>query len=84
MRKYAFILALVTISALALLEIYLLNCIISSNGEPRGYLVALAVSPIISATLIVIAVLIGVFRGFQDKDIDAVPADTLARSITSN
>ena len=84
MRKNAFILALSTLSALAILEIYFLNCIISSNGEPSGYLVALAISPIVSATLIVITVLVGVFRGFRDRDIDAVPAGTLARSITSN
>ena len=49
---------------------------------PPIFLVSLVVTPILSLTTIIVFALIGVFRGYRDKDLAEVPLSTMARAAT--
>ena len=44
----------------------------------------LAIARIVSVTLILIFVLIGVFRGFRESDLNAVPLETAGKMAFGN
>ena len=70
MRKNAFRLTIATLVSFVILEIYFLNCLIYAPEDGRGYqFILLAISPIVSTAMIVIAVLVGVFGGNREKDL---------------
>lgn len=59
-------------------------------GEPPGaggfpptlFLVSLFVTPVVSMTAILVFALVGVFRGFRDRDIGNLPVTPAAKVIT--
>ena len=53
----------------------------SENGAALN--VALIVAPIVAITTIIVFVLIGVFRGFRDRDMDNIPMQTMVRNAGS-
>lgn len=74
MRNKAFWVMVILLVALAILELYFLTCIIQTSGEEIKYgLIVLAISPIASTTLIVMAFLIGAFRGFNEEKESSIP-----------
>ncbi len=71
LRPLVLILAIVIIGWLIYLEHSLMDRI-KVNGNGQFYHL-LAVTPIVSITAIVIFILNGVFRGYQDKDTEQLP-----------
>ena len=45
--------------------------------------IALIVAPVVAITTITVFVLIGVFRGFRDRDMDSIPMRTVLRNAGS-
>ena len=49
---------------------------------PTVFLVSLVVAPSLSLTTIIVFALIGVFRGYKDKDLEEAPVSTVVRTAT--
>jgi len=80
MRNKAFWVMVILLAALAILELYFLNFIIQTSGKEIKYeLIVLAVSPIVSTTLIVMAFLIGAFRGFNEEKESSIPISMIRK-----
>ena len=58
--------------------------IFAQGSQSNDLLVFLAITPVVSITLIVIFVLVAVFRGFREKDLADVPAGSLGRMLGGN
>ena len=73
LRLSACIVALIVLIAAAYLELKLLCYIVDNHySQISDLFILLAIAPIASITFIMIAVLLGVFRGYRDKDSDNV------------
>ena len=68
--------ALIAMVAAGILEWVILTHILSPCSNTDDLFFILAVSPIVSITLIVIFMLMGVFRGFSEKDMERLPSST--------
>lgn len=84
LRGIACFVALVVVVAAGYLEWEILKYILDPNSQTGNLFFVLAVSPIASITLIVIFVLIGVFRGFRDKDMTNIPAETAMKVVSGD
>ena len=80
-RKYVLVFAALVVGFMAVLEVVILWCIIPSEESTDGAVVWLAVTPIVSITFVVIFATIGVFRGFREGDMNAVPVQTAGRAV---
>ncbi|MYE03033.1 MAG: hypothetical protein F4Y03_17505 [Alphaproteobacteria bacterium] len=81
-RLYTIVFASIIVALLCCLVVWSLLwgplARISENGVALN--VALIVAPIVAVTTITVFVLIGVFRGFRDKDMDNIPVQTMLRT----
>ncbi|MDE2814435.1 MAG: hypothetical protein OXM01_15495 [Gemmatimonadota bacterium] len=84
LRLCACVAALLVVIAAGILEWILLQHLLKTSSETEGLFVLLAISPIVSITLILIFVLIGVFRGFRESDLNAVPLETAGKMAFGN
>ena len=84
LRFSACIAALVVVIGAALMEWAILCHIMSPYSETSDLFILLAISPIAAITLITIFVLMGVFRGFQEKDMEKFPAGALIQAASGN
>ena len=84
LRGGAFIAALLAMVAAGYLEWRLLMHILAPCSKAGDLLILLAVSPIVSVTLILIFVLIGVFRGFREGDLRSIPLETAGKAAFGN
>ena len=76
--------ALIVIVAAGALEWIVVKHILSPCSDIDDLLFVWAVSPIASITLIVIFLLIGVFRGFRERDLSALPLQTASKGTFGN
>ena len=84
LRISTFCVALIVIILAVLLELKILKYILTPCSQTEGIFVVLAVAPIASITLIVIFVLMGVFRGYREKDMGDLPTGTIGRMLGGN
>ena len=84
LRFWACIAALVVVIGAALMEWAILCHIMSPYSETGDLFILLAVSPIIAITLITIFVLMGVFRGFHERDMEKFPTGALIQAASGN
>lgn len=76
--------AIAVVIGLAILECSVLEYIFFATEQDVGSLVWLAISPIVSITLIVIFTLIGAFRGFREGDLNALPWKPAGKAVLDN
>ena len=75
--------ALVMLLCLGWLEFVVVRNLLESGfPETENLFMVLAVSPIVAATTIIVFLLIGVFRGFKEADMDNLPVEAIARGTT--
>ena len=79
-RAIALCLAVVVVLAAGFLEWLILFKLSNGQFKDNDAFLFLAISPIASITAITIFVLIGVFQGFRDKDMQRLPGSTAVRS----
>ena len=79
LRDRGFMLAVTLIVFSVVMEISILYFIIT--GDNNRFHVAIVVAPIISFTTVAIAVLIGIFRGYNNKDTNEVPSKAINATI---
>lgn len=84
LRAIACGVALLVAAAAGYLEWKLLKYILAPCSQASDLFVLLAISPIASITLILIFVLIGVFRGFRESDLNALPLETAGKVTFGN
>ena len=84
LRAIACGVALLVAAAAGYLEWELLKYILAPCSQAGDLFVLLAISPIASITLILIFVLIGVFRGFRESDLNALPLETASKVAFGN
>ena len=84
-RFYAIVFASIMVVLLCCLVIWSLLCgpLAKTSGNGVALNVALIVAPIVAITTITVFVLIGVFRGFRDRDMDNIPMRTMLRNTGS-
>lgn len=70
--------ALIAVVAAGWLECRLIEHILDSQPIPHELFFILAVSPIAAITVIVVFMLIGVFRGYSEKDMEKLPSGVLS------
>ena len=63
------------------MEYYLLDFIFYFAPDYSSFLFALAVSPIIAITTIIVSMMVGVFRGYGDQNLPDLPPTTLIHRI---
>ena len=78
-RRIVLILATVAFGLLVALEWFILCEMLQWAPFENSFFVILAVSPIVAATTIIVFLLIGVFRGFRDADVDDLPVGAVTR-----
>ena len=83
LRRWGVGLAVGIIIWAALLDSILIWYIVYSKQKIDALLVLLTTSPIICITVIATFVLMGLFRGFQDKDMKKLPVESIARELLS-
>ena len=71
---------LVVVLAAAWLAWVVLCHMMAPGAKTPDLFVLLAIAPIVSITLIVIAVLVAVFRSFREGDLNRLPVGTAARA----
>ena len=77
--------AALSVVILAVYMVWLiLDYIMMPCSKADGLFYVLAVSPVVSITLIVITVLISVFRGFHENDLNKVPSEAAFKSAFGN
>ena len=76
--------ALIVIVAAGVLEWIVVMHILSPGSDIDDLLFIWAVAPIVSITVIVIFLLIGVFRGFSGKDMERLPSSAAAGMVGMN
>ena len=81
LRYAVFGLGIIAIGAAVYLEYYILCLISYYMPNYNSLLLALALSPIISITVIVVSMMIGVFRGYNDQSIQPLPPASLLHRI---
>lgn len=81
LRGVALVLAVAVILAAGFLE-WLILFKLSDKFKDNDALLFLAISPIVAITAITIFILIGVFQGFRDKDMQRLPGSTAIRSFS--
>ena len=79
LRWIALALAIATLGLLVGLEWFILCEMLQWAPFENSFFVVLAISPVVAATTIIVFLLIGVFRGFKDTDIDNLPVGDIAR-----
>ena len=72
-------LATVALGLLVSLEWFILCEMLQWAPFESSFFIVLAVSPVVAATTIVVFLLIGVFRGFRDADVDNLPVEAVTR-----
>ena len=72
LRLFAFLGAFVALICLALLEWQILSYTMHQHFQPGDWFFLWAVSPIAAVAAILIAVLVGVFRGFRGNELDGL------------
>lgn len=84
LRLMAFIVALAVIVGAVYLEWQIIKYLIVTKPKLGDLFFVLAVSPIAAVTSIVIFLLIGVFRGFRERDLSALPLQTASKETFGN
>ena len=80
----AFVVALFVIAGAVYLEWQILKYLMVTNPKQDDLFFVLAISPIAAITSIVIFLLIGVFRGFRERDLNALPLETASKEAFGN
>lgn len=83
LRNFAAATAIIAIVAAAYLEWEIMKYIMAPGSNPDSMFFVVATAPILSATAIVVFFLIGVFRGFHEKDMSRLPTRTIFKTATS-
>ena len=79
LRWIAVVIAVAMLLCLGWMEFVVVHNLLESGfAETDNLLMVLAVSPIVAATAIVVFLLIGVFRGFREADMDNLPVEAIA------
>ena len=84
LRLSACIAALAVVVLAVFMVWMILDYIMTPDSKADGLFFVLAVFPVVSITLIVITVLLGVFRGFHESDLNKLPSEAAFKAATGD